>query len=81
MDYLDLAFDPRLQNQARVFGIESTLDVGVIEWKGHSFYHVSGVNRSGQRVLVEVFKVNAHGKLEAVLVYQYPVPIRDLYRN
>lgn len=80
MDYLDLEFDSRLQNQARLFGIESTLEVGVVEWKGHSFYHVSGVDGGGHRVLIEVFRVNAHAKLEAVLVFQYPPPIRDLYR-
>ncbi|KAF7961438.1 hypothetical protein AWV80_33320 [Cupriavidus sp. UYMU48A] len=82
MGYLDdLAFDSRLQYLARVFGIESTLEVSLIEWKGHSFYHVSGVDPNGQRVLIEVFRIYAHGRLEAVLVFEYPPPIRDLYPN
>lgn len=82
MGYLDnLAFDSRLQYLARRFGIESPLEVSLIEWKGHSFYHVSGVDQNGQRVLIEVFRIGALRKLEPVLVFEYPPPIRDLYPN
>ncbi|UIF88189.1 hypothetical protein [Cupriavidus sp. UYPR2.512] len=77
----DLAFDPRLTTHARRLGIESPLDVSLVEWKGRSYYHVSGLDREGRRVLIEVFTINSHGTLQAVLAFEYPPPIRNLYPN
>ncbi len=57
----DLAFDSRLTTHARRLGIESPLDVSLVEWKGRSYYHVSGLDREGRRVLIEVFTINSHG--------------------
>lgn len=80
-DLDDLASDPRLANQARRLGVASPLEVGFTMWKGHPYYHVSGMDRDGRRVLIEVFRTTARGKLEAVLTCEYPPPIRYLYPN
>nr|WP_238987334.1 hypothetical protein [Cupriavidus taiwanensis] len=80
MSYMDdLAFDPRLTGYAHRLGIELPLEVGLVEWKGRSYYHVSGVDREGRRVLIEVFIINSRGTLQAVLAFEYPPPIRNLY--
>lgn len=82
MDSLDeLVSDSRLTNYARRLGIDSPLEAGVTEWKGRPYYHVSGLDRNGRRILIEVFRINAYGKMEAVMAFAYPPPIRALYSN
>lgn len=79
MDLLERIFDLRLLHHARWLGAEPPFNSELFEWNGERFYHVSGTDRAGRRVLIEVFKFHDEDNLEAVLAFQYPPPIRDLY--
>ncbi|QCC05370.1 hypothetical protein E6A55_32725 (plasmid) [Cupriavidus necator H16] len=74
----DLVSDPRLNNYARRLGVKLPLEVGLTQWKGRVYYHVSGVHHDGRRFLIEVFRTTASGNLEAIMAFEYPPPIRDL---
>ncbi|QYY34155.1 MULTISPECIES: hypothetical protein [Cupriavidus] len=79
MDYLEQVIDVRLTHHARWLGVRPPFDGSEFIWKGEHYYHLSGTDRRGRRVLIEVFRIGDDGKLEAVLAFQYPPPIRDLY--
>ncbi|WP_063771720.1 hypothetical protein [Cupriavidus necator] len=78
-DYLEQALDLRRASHARWLGVEPPFDGGVFVWNGTRYYHVGGIDTTRHKVLIEVFRINAEDKLEAVLAFQYPPPIRDLY--
>ncbi|SOY58107.1 conserved hypothetical protein [Cupriavidus taiwanensis] len=79
MDYLQQALSTRLMHHARWLGVPPPFDGGVLVWDSQRYYHVSGRDRNGRRVLIEVFRIGSDESLEAVLAFQYPPPIRDLF--
>ncbi|CAG9187516.1 hypothetical protein [Cupriavidus pinatubonensis] len=80
MDFLEQVVSDRLTRHARWLGVQPPYDGSEFIWKDEHFYHLSGIDRQGRRVLIEVFRIGIEGKLEAVFAFQYPPPIRNLYR-
>lgn len=79
MDHFESIAAISLIRHARWLGVIAPLDTFGFDWNGSRYYHVSGINRHGRRVLIEVFRVVAENELEAVLAFQYPPPIRKTF--
>ncbi|MFS8932674.1 conserved hypothetical protein [Cupriavidus taiwanensis] len=64
----------RLADVSPPFGAET------LAWRGSAYVYVFGWDSGGRRRLFEVFR-NQQGALEPVLAFQYPVPLRKLFRH
>ncbi|NUO88024.1 MAG: hypothetical protein HOQ33_19990 [Cupriavidus sp.] len=51
-----------------------------LAWRGSAYVYVFGWDSDGRRRLFEVFR-NQQGALEPVLAFQYPAPLRKLFRH
>ncbi|SOZ38556.1 hypothetical protein [Cupriavidus neocaledonicus] len=64
----------RLAEVGPPFGAET------LAWRGSAYVYVFGWDTGGRRRLFEVFR-NRHDALEPVLAFQYPSPLRKLFRH
>ncbi|MBB2917483.1 hypothetical protein [Cupriavidus alkaliphilus] len=53
---------------------------GTLAWRGSAYVYVFGWDGGGRRRLFEVFR-DQQGALEPVLAFQYPAPLRKLFRH